>query len=286
MGTKKDTDLAKKEQNALATAMDFSQFGGTGFEDTGKDDYAIPFLNIIQANSPQVDEAKADFDAEAKKGEIFNSVTGERFDGKTGIIFQPVFREHNFIEYVPRDNGGGFVGVHAIDSDIVAKAKAESTEFGKYKTPAYDKEGKATGGMNELVETFSVYGNLLDETGEEFICQAIISFTSTKIKVYKKMMTSLNTFMLPTPDGGKAQVPMFANRLRITTGTQVNKGQTSYNFHVAPMNGSLKESVLAPDSALIRLGYEFHNLVKDGAVNVDRSQAQEPSGPARDDAPF
>lgn len=276
--TKKETDVAKREDASLVPASDFGAFENTGFEDCGKDDYALPFLNIIQANSPQVDEAKVEYDADAKKGEIINSVTGERVDGKTGIVFQPCCREHKFIEYVPRDNGGGLVAIHEPDSAVVAKSKAASTEFGKYKVPAVDKDGVPTGGNNELVETFSWYGNVLSDDGEEQVGQAIISFTSTKIKVYRKAMSTMDSFMLPTASGGKGKVPLYANRLRITTGTQINKAQTSYNFNIAPLHGSLKDSVLASDGKQIRLGYEFYKIASAGQAKVDYNAGQASSG--------
>lgn len=279
MAKKKDTDLAKVEKEAtdLAAPMDFSNFGATGFEDCGTEDYTIPFINIIQANSPIVDEAKAEFDPEAKKGEIFNSVTGQRWDGKTGIVIQPVYRDHKFLEYIDRDSGGGFVGSYDPEDPVVRKAKDESTEYGKYKV-----------GDHELVETFSLYCNILSDDGTEYEGQAIISFTSTKIKVYRKIMGAMNTFMLPTPDGRKAVVPIFANRLRVTTGTQTNKGKTSYNFHIAPLHGSLKDSVMNPaKDDLVRLGYEFHKLAKAGDAKADYSkQPDDKAGGEDTKAPF
>ncbi|MHC4215856.1 MAG: hypothetical protein ACYSWP_21105 [Planctomycetota bacterium] len=275
----KETALEKKEAAPLATAMDFSAFGATGFEDCGTEDYSIPFINIIQANSPMVDEANAEYDPDAKKGEIFNSVTGQRWDGKTGIVIQPVYRDHKFLEYIDRDSGGGFVGSYDPEDPVVLKAKEESTEYGKYKV-----------GDHELVETFSLYCNILSDDGEEYEGQAIISFTSTKIKVYKKIMGAMNTFMLPTPDGRKAVVPIFANRLRVTTGTQTNKGKTSYNYHIAPLHGSLKDSFMNPaTNDLVRLGYEFHKLAKAGDAKVDYTKTGEDkagAGGAEAKSPF
>ena len=68
-----------------------------------------PFLNILNALSPQVTRGKAEFIKEAQVGNFFNTVTKELYDGEKGLnIILSTFKE-SFIEWVPRTQGGGFV---------------------------------------------------------------------------------------------------------------------------------------------------------------------------------
>ena len=51
--------VAKKEDAPLAISNDdLFAFAGQGVEDLGTDDLAIPFINIIQSNSPSIEQAR------------------------------------------------------------------------------------------------------------------------------------------------------------------------------------------------------------------------------------
>jgi hypothetical protein len=82
--TKKTTKAVVKKDK-----IDFLADIGGGMEGTDKESFAIPFLKVIQKTSPEVDEADAAYNAKAKPGMLMNSVTGELFNGKTGLTFLP-----------------------------------------------------------------------------------------------------------------------------------------------------------------------------------------------------
>ena len=102
MGNAKKTAVAKTEEKPLALAggYDYGGDAGAGFEGTKSSDLSIPFLNVLQSNSPAVAEGRL------KNGDIANSVTGEIYAGETGVPFQPVHHEHKFVKWRPRDAGG------------------------------------------------------------------------------------------------------------------------------------------------------------------------------------
>jgi len=282
MAANNKNELATKKQETtdLAAFAGYGEYGNEGFDNTGKEDFAIPFINIIQALSPQKDEDEAAYIEGAKEGDIFNSVTGDLY--KEGLEFQPCITEHVFVEWVPRKSGGGFVAIHELNSPVVAKAKSESTSFGKYKVgddPDPDKN-------NDLIETYYMYGNVLD--GDNVVSQAMVTFTSTKIKVYKAMMTKLRSFQVPVGEGRKVCPPLFAHRLRLTSVKQMKNNDKFYNFEINPALGSLVDSLIAPGSDLMEVGQAFYKLVKSGQAKVDHSQGQAADakkGP-EEDAPF
>jgi hypothetical protein len=124
--TKTKQDVAIVEQKntlpALPVDIDFladmEEFGAN----YSAEQMTTPFLNILQALSPQVTRGKAEFIKEAQAGQLFNSVTKELYDGEVGInVILSNFKE-SYIEWVPRNKGGGFVAEY----DILTGGRAKT----------------------------------------------------------------------------------------------------------------------------------------------------------------
>lgn len=253
--SKKKNELAIVESN-LPAVYDFGEDGPASAEIT-RDEITIPFLTVLQALSPQV-AGEAPVEG-AAPGKLFNTVTGEMFDADTGVIFVPACRHYTFVEWIPRDNGGGFVAMHEPTSDVVTDAKNRSEQFGVYSTP----EG------NDLIETFYLYGVLVSEDGEVTgpVC---IAATSTKITPYKKIMTAMGGIMVPTADGGKMNPPLWANALRITAiNTKNRSGQPYKNFAFTHVNGDPAKSILPPTHPAYVAARELRTQITSGAAKAD-----------------
>ena len=72
-------------QNESALAALMGDHAGAGLENVDSESIAIPFLRVLQSNSPQCDEAQAEFMEGARPGMFLETVSGELFDGKRGI---------------------------------------------------------------------------------------------------------------------------------------------------------------------------------------------------------
>jgi len=266
MANKKDkTDLAVKNEGqiALAGRYDYGDMAGDGWDNTGQDDFTIPFLSIVQAMSPQVQETEAEYIEGAKAGNLLNTASQELFDGKEGVTFVPCYTQHLFVEWKNRQlDGGGFVAIHETDSQIVKDAKAASKEFGKYTIAVDD------GHPHDLVETFYVYGLIVD--GEEIITPCMISFSSTKIKAYKSIMTPMRQV--------KGHPPLFAFLLKINTVSEKNNKGTYHNFKISFANGSAVDSLLPPDHIFVLAGKEFKDQISEGKAKVDHGGANAGNG--------
>jgi hypothetical protein len=253
---KKELAVKDEQTTALAGQYDYGDMKGDGWDNTGSEDFTIPFLAIIQSGSPQVKENEAAYIDGAKAGMLLNTASQEIFDGKEGIEFVPCLTQHLYVEWRNRQtDGGGFIAVHEGDSDIVKDAKNRSTQFGKYTVPV---DGAAD---HDLVETFYIYGLIVD--GDELVTPCMISFSSTKIKAYKGIMTPLRQV--------KGRPPLFAFKLKITTVGEKNTKGSFHNFKIVPAGGSALESLMAPEHPFVLAGKEFKDQVSEGKAKIDHS---------------
>lgn len=249
----KDKALAQQgdENKALVVGnFDYGEMAGVGFENQTRDDYAIPFLGILQGLSPQLETVDG-----AKPGLIINTVTND-LHPKDGVAFVPAWTEHLYVEWKPRDQGGGFVGVHAIDSEVVSQARNGSQEFGKYSTLA----------GNDLIETFYVYGLVVREDGG--LEQAVLAFSSTKIKKYKAWMTKAKMIQIDLGGGRRINAPLPAHRYRLRTIKEKNTKGEYWNWDISFDGTNAVECRLAPDSPEFQEAVNVMKLVKSGAARA------------------
>lgn len=261
---------AKKEvvekQDNLPAAYDYGEYAGAGFENQSRDDYSVPFLEVLQGLSPEIEQLDS-----AKPGHIINKVTKDLYAGKDGIAFVPCFTQHVYVEWVPRDSGGGFVATHALDSDVVRVAKENAPRMGKI----------VLENGNELLETFYVFGVQVAEDGSS--SQAVIAFTSTKIKKYKAWMTKARTIQIRLPNGSKINPPLFAHVYRLKTIKESNKHGEFYNWDITFNAEKAEDARLSVNSETFQEAVQVMELVKTGMAKVDYSATTRDES-AEDDA--
>lgn len=249
--TSKEVATAPAGGGAVAV-HDYGADAGAGFEGTTGADLSVPFLGILQSNSPQVEDKDP---AGAESGMLFNTVTRELTGGEDGLVFLPCHKELAFVEWVPRDSGGGFVGLHDPNGDVVKKAIEDNDG---------NRIGKLKVGDNDLIETHYVYGLILDAEGEETYGFAVVSFSSTKIKPYRDWITAMYTL--------KGKPPMFANRACIRTVKQKNDYGTFYNFRIDPLKETWAKSLIDPAAgtgkALLVEARDFREMVVSGMARA------------------
>jgi hypothetical protein len=201
-----ETALVKPTDQATDVVPydDLLDSAGEGQDDPGREDYAIPFINLLQALSPQVDPE--DGVAGAQAGMFYNGVTDELFP--TGLIVVPVYYEKVVNIFIPRDQGGGFVG--SFDS------REEALENVK--------EGQ------DIIDTANHY--LLYRTPGGTWAQAVLSCTSTKLKVSRQWNTRLSQVRETHPKypDQKFTPPIFGTMWEITSVSQENNKGKFYNI--------------------------------------------------------
>lgn len=188
-------------------AKGLAHFAGQGMETANAEDFAIPFLYVLQKMSPQVDEDHEKHIAGAKPGMFLNTVTGQLFDGATGIRLIPVHFEKNYVEWVTRDAGGGFVATSSTRADAQAK--------------------KATDRETEIIDTANHY--CLAEVRDGEWEPVIVSCTSTKLRASREWMSAMSRVTI-SDGNNKFVAPTFSKIWRLRTVSQKKDQYTYYNF--------------------------------------------------------
>ena len=92
----------KKSEVAMFDASMMEADAGSGINDLGSDDLALPFLKILSGLDSKLDDLD-----NAKRGDIINSVTDEVYKGKEGVDVIPCAYERVYIQWAPRGEGSG-----------------------------------------------------------------------------------------------------------------------------------------------------------------------------------
>lgn len=253
------TAVAVQQGGALAVGVpDFAADAGRGMEGATSESYAIPFLNVLQKGSPQVDEASGVAIEGAKAGMLFETVTQKMIDGKVGAIFIPCAYKRVFIQWGPREGAGqGFKGEHSPETVAQMRADGKIKELdGKLLLPMTD------GSLHEkkcdrFSDTRNHYGLLLDTT-TGIASPVLLSLTSTQIKK-SKMLMSLLAGVKVKGSAGMFTPPTFANLVKVTSLPESNDKGTWYGVKF-----ELAGPVATAD--LYQAAKAFHLSVTEGQV--------------------
>lgn len=274
--TKEDpVETAEQPKPGTAlTAYDFGDDAGKGLQNITRDEYAIPFLIILDGKSRHVKPAAAGGVTGAAAGMIMNTATQELFPGDKGITFVPVHRDHKYTEWIPKNedgSGGGFVGIRGLEDPLITKLTGGKKVFGKLKTS----EG------HELLETFELYGLYLAD-GVGF--PAVVSFASTQIKKYTTFIPRVTGLWYPTKEGGKINPPFWAHAWQLqTTWEKKGKVHEGYGWKIIPAAETEAYKVRKPNypplipksDPLYAQAAQLYDSISTGAVTVKRETAEQ-----------
>jgi hypothetical protein len=221
----KKNEVATLSKGGLPANLDYGEAAGMGRENMTQDDLSIPWIQLLQSNSPEVDGSIPQRKIEgAVAGMITDNVSRKLRSPEEGIIFVPCATDHKYVEWLPRGKGGGggagWVAQYGLHEDIVNEVRRvnKRDDKGILLNPK-------TG--NCFVETYYCIGLILDDPEDtEYSGFAMIAFSSTKIKVYKKGIGELFKF--------HRDVPLFAHRLRITGVPDKNQKGSFWNYNINP----------------------------------------------------
>ena len=234
------TKVAKLSED-LETA--FSADSGFGFEEVSQSDLQIPFLRILQALSPQLKKSDAAFIAGASQGDIFNTVTNNIWAADDGVVVLPVFFQMKFLEFVPRNQGGGFLGELLAGSADVSSAVRDKDSGMELLTNG-----------NELVRTAQHYIKIVHEDGS--LESAIVDMKKTQLK---KSRLWLSLMMMQKRNG--STLPSFAKTYRLKSVEDGNDKGSWGSWSIA-----LEGDVMSIEA--YREAKEMHGRITSGELSI------------------
>lgn len=236
----------REETNVIS--LDFlEEDAGDGLEDLSMDDVQIPMLKILAGISPEVTKGNGKYVAGAAPGDILNTVTGEVFDGEEGILVVPVAYKREYLEWRPKDQGGGLVGFHDVMSETVKSAVRG--EKGIEHLP----------NGNELQNTAQHYVLLLKDDGS--FEQAYISMKSSQLKKSKKWNSMMLGIKMKKPDGSLFSPACYSHTYHLTSVPESND-RGNWNGWAISNSGPLH------DRAVYEAARSFAKAVRSGEAKA------------------
>ena len=237
----------KKEQ--LPSVIDFSQDASDGLADLTAQDYAIRYLVLLQKMSPQLDTH------DVKAGQIWNTVTEQAVDSLTVV---PCAYNRNFVEWVPRDQGGGLVAVHQATS---------LPEHSKVDTKLITKAG------NLLVETANHFVITISDAGMD---KGLITMTSTQLKKNRRWNSLMAGLKMKNGDGKLYTPARYSHSYKLKSIQEKNEQGTWYGWDIE-MVGPLS------DQGIYATAKDFASQVNSGAVQAGPPIQDPATNPNSDD---
>lgn len=197
--------LAMKSETSLA-AMPISledlkkdaELGG----EVGLKDIAIPYLYILQTNSPQCNEDSEKYIEGAKNGMFLLTVIDKIYEGRDkGIFVVPCYYERKIMEWIRREEGGGLVGSYPAEDPIMQQAKPN------------EKNQMILPNGHMLMDTAYHYVLVYDEADKTWT-QAIMPMKSTALKVSRKLNSIIKKTVIP---GTTDRAPRFLFKFNFKT---------------------------------------------------------------------
>jgi hypothetical protein len=235
---------------------------------TDQADNLVPLIYLLQTNSPQVNQRNEKYVDGAAPGDIWlrNSDT-PIIRGDEGIVFQPCHFQVSYNEWVPREDNGGFVGVH-LSVPPNAKCGEDPTKPGKvyWEMP----------NGNEIIETRTYRGFVILPDGRALPYS--LPFSGTGHTAAKTMMFLSN--QQRTTKGTKPA--LWSCFYRLKTQLRKNKLGEFFNFTVANAGVNGKTAWVQTAEEYER-GRALYEAFESGAKK-DEAPAHNDADAAMDDA--
>ena len=240
--------VAEKKSAGLPSNI-FEEDAAKGLGKIGQEDLALPFLKILGQLSPEVNKRDGKYVEGAEPGMIYNSVSGDLYDGVKGIEVIPCFYKLEYIEWKDRGDGPGApVAIYDSSSDIMSKTKADAN----YKDRLPN-------------------GNYIEKTASHFViitgdspATALISMKSTQLKISRKWNSMMSGIKLKGKNGLYTPAS-FSHIYKLKTTQMSNDKGTWFGWEVSKVGP-------ITDASLYQQAKSFSESISKGAVKAKHGE--------------
>ena len=218
--------VAEKKTAGLPSII-FEDDAAKGLGTIGQEDLALPFLKILGQLSPEVNKRDGKYVEGAEPGMIYNSVSGDLYDGVKGIDVIPCFYKLEYIEWKDRGEGvGAPVAIYDSSSDIMSKTKPDANY--KDRLPS---------------------GNYIEKTASHFVIitgdspsTALISMKSTQLKISRKWNSMMSGIKM-NGKNGMFTPASFSHIYKLKTTQMSNDKGTWFGWEVSKVGPVTDQSL-------------------------------------------
>ena len=220
-----------------------------GLGTIGQEDLALPFLKILGQLSPEVNKRDGKYVEGAEPGMIYNSVSGDLYDGVKGIDVIPCFYKLEYIEWKDRGEGPGApVAIYDSSSDIMSKTKPDAN----YKDRLPN-------------------GNYIEKTASHFVIvsgdspsTALISMKSTQLKISRKWNSMMSGIKM-NGKNGMFTPASFSHIYKLKTTQMSNDKGTWFGWEVSKVGP-------VTDKGLYDQAKTFSDSISKGSVKAKHGE--------------
>ena len=238
-----------EKKSAPLPANMFEDDAAKGLGAIGQEDLALPFLKILGQLSPEVNKRDGKYVEGAEPGMIFNSVSGELYDGVKGIDVIPCFYKLEYIEWKDRGEGlGAPVAIYDSSSDIMSKTKPDAN----YKDRLPN-------------------GNYIEKTASHFVIvagdspsTALISMKSTQLKISRKWNSMMSGIKMKGANGMFTPAS-FSHIYKLKTTQMSNDKGTWFGWEVSKVGP-------ITDASTYQQAKSFSESISKGAVKAKHGE--------------
>ena len=242
--------VAEKKSAGLPSNI-FEEDAAKGLGKIGQEDLALPFLKILGQLSPEVNKRDGKYVEGAEPGMIYNSVSGDLYDGVKGIEVIPCFYKLEYIEWKDRGDGPGApVAIYDSSSDIMSKTKADAN----YKDRLPN-------------------GNYIEKTASHFVIvsgdspsTALISMKSTQLKISRKWNSMMSGIKMKGANGLFTPAS-FSHIYRLKTTQMSNDKGTWFGWEVSKVGP-------VTDQSLYGQAKSFSENISKGSVKAKHGETE------------
>ena len=216
-----------EKKTAPLPANVFEDDAAKGLGSIGQEDLALPFLKILGQLSREVNKRDGKYVEGEEPGMIYNSVSGDLYDGVKGIDVIPCFYKLEYIEWKDRGEGPGApVAIYDSSSDIMSK----TTPDANYKDRLPN-------------------GNYIEKTASHFVIvsgdspsTALISMKSTQLKISRKWNSMMSGIKMKGKNGLFTPAS-FSHIYRLKTTQMSNDKGTWFGWEVSKVGPVTDQSL-------------------------------------------
>lgn len=237
------------------------------------EDNLVPIIYVLQKLSPQTDERNPKYVDGARPGDIWlRNAPNPIIKGDEGMIFQPCYFSIDWIEWVPRERGGGFVARHGSLPNPRQCPVNDAKQEMDVQNPSRIKYTRPNG--NEIIQTRNHIGYVLN-SGEPL--PFVIPMTSTGHSISRSWMTLINSkqYVGGRPVSPGRSAPSYAYLYRLRTRQRSNAMGTWYTWDITDEREVLPDWEQYKRGKMLNESFKTQQLVPEAPMLPHQDQDQD-----------